>query len=177
MFTFELIACYQKDIKKILLLVGFFGVFKIIKNFGFLAHTQPAQANCQRRLSQRRQIVSAGSACVDLFLAQAQHAQANCQCRLSVCVNLFPVFFSAHSACVGNFLAQAQPAKGVLQRRLSLRRQIFSAGSACVKKTKWRISAVVFKIFLFFSSPQVTYPYRIYWCKKKWIENLTLGHL
>jgi hypothetical protein len=25
---------------------GFFGVFKIIKILGFLAHTQPAEANC-----------------------------------------------------------------------------------------------------------------------------------
>ena len=86
----------------------------------------------QRRLSLRRQIVSAGS----------------------VCVNFFPVltdFFSADSACVGKLLAQAQPAQAIFQRRFSLRRQIFSAGSACVKKTKWRISAVVFEQKNFFS--------------------------
>ncbi len=41
----------------------------------FLAHTQPAQATFQRRLSLRRQFFSAGSACVSNFLAQAQHAQ------------------------------------------------------------------------------------------------------
>ncbi len=41
----------------------------------------------------------------------------------------------------------------------SLRRQIFSAGSACVKKTKWRISAVVFEIFFF--SPVLKSPTHI----------------
>ncbi len=38
----------------------------------------------QRRLSLRRQIVSAGSACVGNFLAQVQPAQANFQRRLSL---------------------------------------------------------------------------------------------
>ncbi len=156
MFTFELICMLLEGYLKFLLLVGFFGVFKIIKIFGFLAHTQSAQANCQRRLSLRRPFFSTGS-----------HAQANCQRRLSVCVNLFPVFFSAHSACVGNFLAQTQPAQAIFQRRLSLRRQFFSAGSAYAKKTKWRIPVAVFeKKNKNLSSPQVTYPYRIYWCKK-----------
>ncbi len=77
-------ACYQKDIKKILLLVGFFGVFKILKILDFqctlglrrkivstgsagvgkmLAQAQPAQIFFQRRLSMRRQIVSTGSVC------------------------------------------------------------------------------------------------------------------
>ncbi len=177
MFTFELICMLLEGYLKLFTLSGFLGVFKIIKIFGFLEHTQPAQANCQGRLSRRRQIVSAGSACVDLFLAQAQHAQANCQPRLSVCVNLFPVF-----------LAHTQPAQAIFQRRLSLRRQFFSAGSACVgnflaqtqhaqKKQNGEYLPQSSKKKKKLSSPQVTYPYRIYWCKKKWVENLTLGHL
>jgi hypothetical protein len=63
MFTFELICMLLEGYLKIITLRGFFGIFKIIKIFGFLA-----------RLSLRRQIVSAGSACVDNFLAQAQPA-------------------------------------------------------------------------------------------------------
>ena len=57
----------------------------------------------QRRLSLRRQIVSAGSACVGNFLAQVQPAQANFQRRLSlrkknkmanICLGLRIFFFS-----------------------------------------------------------------------------------
>jgi hypothetical protein len=44
----------------------------------------------------------------------------------------------------------------------SMRSHILSTHSACTKNTKWRIS--VTKIF--FSSPQVTYSDRIYWCLK-----------
>ncbi len=47
-----------------------------------------------------------------------------------------------------------------------MRRQIFSTGSACVKKNKMANICHGLQIFFFFSSPQVTYPYRIYWCKK-----------
>jgi hypothetical protein len=43
MFTFELICMLIEGyLKKILLLVVFFWGIKIIKIFGFLAHTQPA---------------------------------------------------------------------------------------------------------------------------------------
>ncbi len=134
MFLFELICMLLEGYLKIFTLSGFFGVFKIIIIFGFLAHTQPAQANCQRRLSRRRQIVSAGSALRRPFFSAGSVYKANCQRRLSVCVNLFPVFFqrtlslrrqffSAGSTCVGNFLVQAQPAQAFFQRRLSKRKK------------------------------------------------------
>jgi hypothetical protein len=42
MFTFELICMLLEGYLKIFTLSGFFGDFKIIKIFGFLAHTQPA---------------------------------------------------------------------------------------------------------------------------------------
>jgi hypothetical protein len=59
-----------------------------------------------------------------------------------------------------------------------MRRQFFSAHSACAKNTKWRISAVVFeKKNKKFSSPQVTYPYRIYWCKKMGRKSYTWAPL
>jgi hypothetical protein len=74
MFTFELICMLLEGYLKIITLHGFFGIFKIIKNFGFLAQTQPAQANCYRRLSLRRQFFCAGSACVGNFFAQVQPA-------------------------------------------------------------------------------------------------------
>ncbi len=63
------------------------------------------------------------------------------QCRLS----LRRQFFSAGSACVGKFLVQAQPAQ---------------------KKKNGEYLPRSSKNF-FFSSPQVTYPYRIYWCQTK----------
>ncbi len=45
MFTFELICMLLEGYLKIFTLSGFFGVFKIIKIYGFLEHTQPvAQA-------------------------------------------------------------------------------------------------------------------------------------
>jgi hypothetical protein len=53
MFTFELICMLLEEYLKISTLSGFFGVFKIIETFGFLAQAQPAQA---------------------IFLAQAQPA-------------------------------------------------------------------------------------------------------
>jgi hypothetical protein len=42
MFTFELICMLLEGYIKNFTLSGFLGVFKIIKIFGFLAHTQPA---------------------------------------------------------------------------------------------------------------------------------------
>ncbi len=165
MFTFE-ISCTLLEFFKIFTLSGFLGDFKNIKILGFLAHSQPAQAIFQRMLSLRRQFFSAGSACVGNFLAQAQHAQANCQLRLSVrkFIPCFDSFFKRTLNLRSNFLAHAQPAQAIFQRTLSLRRQFFSAHSAYGKNTKWRISAVVFgkKKKKKNSSPQVTYPYRIY---------------
>ncbi len=46
MFTFELICMLLEGDLKFFTLSGFFGVFKIIKIFDFLVHTQPALANC-----------------------------------------------------------------------------------------------------------------------------------
>jgi hypothetical protein len=75
----------------------------------------------------------------------------------------------------------------IFLRMLSLRRQFFSARSACVgnflahtlsmrKKTKWRISPVVFekkkKIPVLKSPTQIGFI-----GVKKWGKNLTLGHL
>ncbi len=42
MFTFELISMLLEDYLKIFTLSDFFGLFKNIEIFGFLAHTQPA---------------------------------------------------------------------------------------------------------------------------------------
>jgi hypothetical protein len=42
LFTFELICMLLKGYLKIITLRGFFGIFKMIKIFGFLAQTQPA---------------------------------------------------------------------------------------------------------------------------------------
>ncbi len=42
MFTFELICMLLDGYLKIFTLSGFFGDFKNIEMFGFLAHTQPA---------------------------------------------------------------------------------------------------------------------------------------
>jgi hypothetical protein len=42
MFTFELICMLLEGYLKIFTLSGFFGLFKNIEIFGFLAHTQPA---------------------------------------------------------------------------------------------------------------------------------------
>ncbi len=62
-------------------------------------------------------------------------------------------FFSAGSACVGNFLAQAQHAQ----------KKMANICRSLRKKNKN------------FSSPQVTYPYRIYWCKKNGSKISHLG--
>ncbi len=114
MFSFELICMLLEGYYKNFTLSGFFLGFKIIIKF----------LDFQRTLSLRRQIVSAGSACVDLFLAQAQCVRKFIPCFFQRTLSLRRQFFSAGSACVGNFLAQAQHAQ---------------------KKTKWRISAVVFE--------------------------------
>ena len=137
MFTFELICMLLEGYLNFFTFSGFLGDFKNIEIFGFLAHTQPAQAIFQRTLSLRRQFFNAGSACVGKLLAQAQCAYNYSLFR--------QFFFSAGSACVGNFLAPAQPAQAIFQRMLSMRRQFFSAHSACAKNTKWRISAVAFE--------------------------------
>jgi hypothetical protein len=42
LFTFELICMLLEGYLKIITLRGFFGIFKIIRIFGFLAQTQPA---------------------------------------------------------------------------------------------------------------------------------------
>jgi hypothetical protein len=42
MFSFELICMLLKGYLKFFTLSGFFGLFKIIKIFGLLAHTQSA---------------------------------------------------------------------------------------------------------------------------------------
>ncbi len=150
--------------------------FDIPKKMLAQALAQPAQTFFQRRLSRRRQFFSAGSACVDIFLAQAQPAQANCQRRLSL-RKFFPCFDSFFQRRLSLrrhfFKRRLSLCRLFFQRRLSLCRQFFNAGSACAKNTKRRISPVVFAKIKKFSSPQVTYPYRVY----KWIENLTLGHL
>ncbi len=131
MFTFELICMLLEGYLKIFTLSR---VFKIIKIFGFLAHTQSALANCQRRLSLRRPFFSTGSACLGKLLAQAQCVRKFIPCFFQRTLSLRGQLFSAGSACVGNFLAQAQPAQAIFQRRLSIR-----------KKTKWRIPVVVFE--------------------------------
>jgi hypothetical protein len=57
---------------------------------------------------------------------------------------------------------------------LSMRRQFFSAHSACAKNTKWRISAVVFEKKKFY--PVLKSPTHIGFIDvKKWVENLTLA--
>jgi hypothetical protein len=61
MFTFELICMLLEGYLKIITLRGFFWDFK--NNY-----------NLPSRLSLRRQIVSAGSTCVNNFLAQAEPA-------------------------------------------------------------------------------------------------------
>ncbi len=77
----------------------FLGVFKIIKILGFLAHTQPAQANCQRRLSLRRPFFSAGSAWIGKLLAQAHCVRKFIPCFFQRTLSLRRQFFSAGSAC------------------------------------------------------------------------------
>ncbi len=115
----------------------------------FFAQAEPAQTFFQRRLSLRRQIVSAGS----------------------VCINFFPVltvFFSAGSACVGIFLAQtqpaqtffltqAQPAQAFFQRTLSMRKKHKMANICRSLRKKTKIYPVL-------KSPAH-------------MGNLTLGHL
>jgi hypothetical protein len=86
----------------------------------------------------------------------------------SVCVNLFPVstfIFRAHSACVNNFFAHAQPAYAIFLRTLSMRKKHKLANICRSLRNKIKK----------FSSPQVTYPYRIYWFKKNWLKISHLG--
>ena len=113
MFTFELICMILEGYLKNFTLSGFFGFLKILKFLdfqltlslrrqlfsahsacagNFLAQAQPAQANCQRRLSLRKYF----PCFVRFFLAHAQPAQAIFQRRFS----LRRQIFSAGSACV-----------------------------------------------------------------------------
>jgi hypothetical protein len=75
-------------------------------------------------LSLRRQIFSAGSACVDKFFAHALHKpinpkilkffRAHAECALKNFLRMLSLrmqFFGARSACVGNFLAHTQLAQ------------------------------------------------------------------
>ena len=111
MFTFELICLLLEGYLKFFTLSVFFGVFKIIKILNF-----------QHTLSRRRQIVSAGSACVNSFPVLSGF--------FSACLRR--QFFSADSACVGKLLAQAQPAQAFLAHTQHAQRPqiFFSAYSA-----------------------------------------------
>ncbi len=91
-----------------------------------------------------RQIVSAGSVCVNLFPVLTVF----CQHILS----LRRQFFSAGSAFVGKFLAHAHPAQAIFQRTLIMRKK-HKMANICRSLRKKNNK---------FSSPQVTYPYKIY---------------
>ncbi len=139
----------------------------------------PFLRKCQRRLSLRRHFLAQDQPGRH-FLAQAQSAWANCQRRLNL-HKFFPCFDSF-------FQHRLSLRRHFFDRRLSLRRHFFSAGSACIglflahtqhaqKIQNGEYLPQSSKKNKNLSSPQVTYPYKIYWCKKKWVENLTLGHL
>ncbi len=82
---------------------------------------------------------------------------------------------SAGLACVGLFFSAGSACVGIFFRADSACVDIFSAGSACVKKQNGEYLPWSSKKKKIFSSPQVTYPYRIYWCKKNGSKISHLG--